>query len=208
MRERTNGLFTSMKTITNFSNDKCYFHSYMHPSIPAGSARQDESLSLKTTFGNAAALPLADLPGVVQADQSKTATASLKLRRGQMGIELFVSPHTTAYLRVKSLKLDEIECASLRGHLTEAEVELDTVREKGEGHIEVKNPRFSGVQGSDMMLMHGCEHMWLNTDRYTHTYISINLSFHSSFIYLIVKVRVSRVRSSGWMERLFSSPRS
>lgn len=126
-----------------------------------GSAKPDESLLLKTTFGKAAASPLADLPGVVQADQSTTTSATLSLRRAQMAIEFFAAPHA-AHMRVKSLKLDEIECASLRGHLTGAEVDLDFLRKKGDGYIQVQNPRFSGVQGSDLMLMCDSEHIWLN----------------------------------------------
>ena len=72
--------------------------------------------------------------------------ACVSLRRGNMRCELRAGP-SLAQATIKELPLDELELVSLRGVVQSAEVDLDFMRRKGTGSIELTQPRFSGVKG-------------------------------------------------------------
>lgn len=77
---------------------------------------------------------------------------SFSLERGHLRTNLQYRPGNSAKLEVRNLQLDELELASLRGAVHKADMSLDLLRRKGRGSLDVKQPRFSGLQGESLDL--------------------------------------------------------
>ena len=80
------------------------------------------------------------------APSNQPARLSLSLRRGQLRCEATVAGAVST-ASVASLRLDDLEVASLRGRLDEASLALDFEKRLGSGSLRVSAPRFSGLQG-------------------------------------------------------------
>eukprot|EP00898_Chlorokybus_atmophyticus_P000645 jgi/Chlat1/1581/Chrsp123S00083 len=76
-------------------------------------------------------------------------SGSFSLRKGQMRTDVKHSSRGTQ-VSLNSLPLNELELGALRGMIEQATVELDYMRQTGDGNITVLRPRFSGLQGTEM----------------------------------------------------------
>jgi hypothetical protein len=131
----------------------------------AGEQSRGPDCSAETTAGLAAVAVIADTdadqaaavaldaapPGVTSvaaqaAPSNQPARLSLSLRRGQLRCEATVAGAVST-ASVASLRLDDLEVASLRGRLDEASLSLDSEKRQGSGSLRVSAPRFSGLQG-------------------------------------------------------------
>jgi hypothetical protein len=88
-------------------------------------------------------------PAVAAAASPSPARFELSLRRGQLRAEATVAG-ARSRVSVASLKLDDLEVASLRGRLDSADLELDLEARSGRGQLRVAAPRFSGLQGESL----------------------------------------------------------
>lgn len=77
---------------------------------------------------------------------------SFSLERGHLRTNLQYRPGHSAKLEVRNLQLDELELASLRGAVHKADMSLNLLRRRGQGSLDVKQPRFSGLQGESLDL--------------------------------------------------------
>ncbi|KAG0581653.1 hypothetical protein KC19_4G269200 [Ceratodon purpureus] len=75
---------------------------------------------------------------------------SFSLERGHLRTNLQYRPGHSAKLEVRNLQLDELELASLRGAVHKADMSLNLLRRRGQGSLDVKQPRFSGLQGESL----------------------------------------------------------
>ncbi|XP_068647537.1 protein TIC236, chloroplastic [Aristolochia californica] len=104
--------------------------------------RPDESLTVEITG------PLR--PNVE--DNLQKRTVLIALQKGQLKFNVHYQPQHSTNLEVRYLPLDELELASLRGTIQRAELQLNFLKRKGHGMLNLLHPKFSGVLGESLDL--------------------------------------------------------
>ncbi|KAG9459336.1 hypothetical protein H6P81_003844 [Aristolochia fimbriata] len=79
-------------------------------------------------------------------------TVSVALQKGQLKFNVHYEPQHSTNLEVRYLPLDELELASLRGTIQRAELQLNFLKRKGHGMLNLVHPKFSGVVGESLDL--------------------------------------------------------
>ncbi|CAI9094401.1 OLC1v1030130C2 [Oldenlandia corymbosa var. corymbosa] len=72
---------------------------------------------------------------------------SFSLQKGNLKATACYRPLHSANLELRSLPLDELELASLRGSIQKAEIQLNFQKRRGHGVLSVLRPKFSGALG-------------------------------------------------------------
>ena len=95
-------------------------------------------------------MPCRQTPGEAGAAKARKKKAkrgsSFTLRNRDFRCEARVDD-TSTHVSVANLSLDELELASLRGAVEEANLDVDLSNRNGRGNVALAGPRFSGVRG-------------------------------------------------------------